>query len=310
MVTSTLSQISLGGRDQWMAAGEVVKALGGRNGSARCPAHRDRNPSLSVSDGPDGRLLVHCHAGCSQEAVIAALRVLGLWSNGRPDNEFRTAHDRSRLALAIWREAEPITGTSAAEYLAGRGIICRLPECLRSHPALLHHGIATPALLAAITDPGSGFMGVQRIFLERHTWGVEKIERLSLGPTKGGAVHLTPPAGRLQVTESVEDGLALLQMTGRATWAVPGASFLASFEPPEGCHELILAPDHDRAGIEAIAKAVATSDHFYGVRLRQLLPPQGMDWCDVLEDHEERKAIQEEPSDIAQSRVEELVNGV
>jgi putative DNA primase/helicase len=41
---------------------------------ALCPAHADKNPSLSV-DVRDGTILVHCHAGCSQEAVLAALRV-------------------------------------------------------------------------------------------------------------------------------------------------------------------------------------------------------------------------------------------
>jgi rhodanese-related sulfurtransferase len=43
-----------------------------------CPAHDDRTPSLGIDDD-DGRLLVHCWAGCSQEAVIRALRERGLW---------------------------------------------------------------------------------------------------------------------------------------------------------------------------------------------------------------------------------------
>ena len=40
---------------------------------ARCPAHDDRNPSLSVREGPNGRALVHCHAGCETGEVLAAL---------------------------------------------------------------------------------------------------------------------------------------------------------------------------------------------------------------------------------------------
>jgi len=39
----------------------------------RCPAHDDRNPSLSIHAGEDGRALLCCHAGCQTEAVVGAL---------------------------------------------------------------------------------------------------------------------------------------------------------------------------------------------------------------------------------------------
>ena len=40
---------------------------------ARCPAHEDRGPSLSLREGDDGRVLLHCFAGCSAGAVMAAI---------------------------------------------------------------------------------------------------------------------------------------------------------------------------------------------------------------------------------------------
>lgn len=46
---------------------------GGRGGTARCPAHDDRTPSLSVSAGRSGGVVLHCHAGCPPEQVVAAL---------------------------------------------------------------------------------------------------------------------------------------------------------------------------------------------------------------------------------------------
>lgn len=41
---------------------------------ARCPAHEDNEPSLSVNVGAKGHVLVHCFAGCSFRAVADALR--------------------------------------------------------------------------------------------------------------------------------------------------------------------------------------------------------------------------------------------
>jgi hypothetical protein len=40
---------------------------------ACCPAHDDRSPSLSVKEGDDGRVLIHCFAGCTFNEVVASL---------------------------------------------------------------------------------------------------------------------------------------------------------------------------------------------------------------------------------------------
>jgi KaiC/GvpD/RAD55 family RecA-like ATPase/5S rRNA maturation endonuclease (ribonuclease M5) len=41
--------------------------------SARCPAHEDRSPSLSVTESETGNALVHCHAGCTTPDVARAI---------------------------------------------------------------------------------------------------------------------------------------------------------------------------------------------------------------------------------------------
>ncbi len=51
---------------------DKVRAHGSGKLSACCPAHADRSPSLSLRVAEDGRLLVHCFAGCSIEEVCAA----------------------------------------------------------------------------------------------------------------------------------------------------------------------------------------------------------------------------------------------
>jgi len=47
----------------------------GRNGSwtAQCPAHDDKSPSLTVREGRDGRVLVHCFGGCPVHEVVGAM---------------------------------------------------------------------------------------------------------------------------------------------------------------------------------------------------------------------------------------------
>ncbi len=45
----------------------------GNGHAVRCPAHEDKHPSLSVATGVDGRLLLHCHANCSYEQIMAAV---------------------------------------------------------------------------------------------------------------------------------------------------------------------------------------------------------------------------------------------
>jgi hypothetical protein len=64
------------------AADLAARLDGKKNGTgyvARCPAHADSTPSLRISDGDGGKLLVKCFAGCTQDAVIDALRRLGHW---------------------------------------------------------------------------------------------------------------------------------------------------------------------------------------------------------------------------------------
>jgi hypothetical protein len=52
-----------------------LEGVKGRAGSwiARCPAHEDRSPSLTVKELDDGRILVHCFAECGTDAVLGAL---------------------------------------------------------------------------------------------------------------------------------------------------------------------------------------------------------------------------------------------
>jgi len=63
---------------------------------ARCPAHADSSPSLSIREGRDGRVLLHCFAGCDVEDVLNALGLaMGHLFAGPPPS----ATDVARIAL-------------------------------------------------------------------------------------------------------------------------------------------------------------------------------------------------------------------
>ena len=70
--------------DEWVDALESrgCKPRQSKGGwQALCPAHDDRNPSLSIADNGEGQVLVTCFAGCTFDAILDALGLRG-HSNG------------------------------------------------------------------------------------------------------------------------------------------------------------------------------------------------------------------------------------
>lgn len=52
---------------------DAVRETGAGRWIARCPAHDDRHPSLSVRETADGTVLLKCWAGCGAADVVAAV---------------------------------------------------------------------------------------------------------------------------------------------------------------------------------------------------------------------------------------------
>jgi hypothetical protein len=124
-------------------AGALKKSRSAGHGRyvACCPAHDDKTPSLSIRDAGD-KVLVRCHAGCSQDEVIGALREMGLWhkpSHGRlkylknqsHQNEFR----RNKTLLAI-AAAQASQGYVHTEF--ERAQIKRAIRILESGPRFIN----------------------------------------------------------------------------------------------------------------------------------------------------------------------------
>jgi len=285
-----------------MKAEAIAKVLGGRKvGSrwvARCVAHDDRDPSLSIQDSADGKVLVHCFAGCDQARVIAALRLLGLWED-KGDSHFRPQQRRSAAekqpdredgkrtdaALSIWKLTKAACGTPVETYLHSRGLTIPPPPNLRFHAALKHRsGTTWPAMVALVTrGTDDTSVAVHRTYLARDGKRKAPVEpqKMMLGPTRCGAVRLAPMSDVLMVGEGIETCLAAMQATGLPAWAALSTSGLCTLDlPPEVQHIIVLA-DGDDPG-EAAAQACGLRWKREGRLVRIARPPRGLDFNDLL----------------------------
>ena len=302
-----------------MTSAETIASLGGRktgNGwIAQCPLHDDQTPSLSISAGRDGKVLVHCHAGCNQRDVfIAVLRNRGLCGKHKrkdpvADEEDVDARKRGAFALAIWRACGPAEATLVQTYLAARGIDLPLPNALRFHAGLKHpSGDIWPAMVALVTNGVDATpLAIHRTFLARDGSSKARVDpqKMMLGPCRGGVVRLrdlggagaadaagADPSGRplatrsiiggvLMVGEGIETCLAAMQATGHPAWAALSTAGLRALDLPEDVRDVIVLADGDAAG-EAAARDCAWRWKREGRRVRIARPPQGSDFNDML----------------------------
>jgi hypothetical protein len=291
-----------------MTAETTAKALGGRKAGggwmARCPAHDDREPSLSIRNAGDGKVLVRCHAGCDQERVIAVLRSRGLWeenghrrltrpapplaANNRPD---RDDAKRTEAALSIWQSAAPADGTLVETYLRSRGIVMPIPATLRFRAGLKHPcGGIWPAMVALVTRGEDDTpLAIHRTFLAHDGAGKAPVDpqKMMLGPCRGGAVRLASPGDVLMVGEGIESCLAAVLATGNPAWAALSTSGLRALDLPDTARDAIVLADGDDPG-EAAARDCAWRWKRESRRVRIARPPQEMDFNDFLMDRADR----------------------
>jgi len=295
--------------DGILTADTIGRALDGRRSGggwvARCPAHDDRTPSLSIQDALDGRVLVYCHAGCEQAHVINALRQRRLWpSNDRhqanviclqsglsaQNRQEEEATDRTAAALKIWQSAVAVTNTLAETYLQSRGIDMALPASLRFHPGLRHHsGDLWPAMIALVTrgiddEP----VAIHQTFLARDGKGKAPVvpQKMMLGPCRGAGVRLgtAHPASWMVVAEGIETTLSVMLACGIPGWAALSANGLRSVVLPPDAAKVLICADNDHNGVgQRVAGEAAERFLSEGRRVRIATPPSaGTDFNDVL----------------------------
>lgn len=275
-------------------ADEIVRKLGGKwhgdYAMCRCPAHQDGRPSLRVRVG-DKAVLLRCFAGCTSEAIFAAMRRGNLVApiDHDPGKRQDGKGDFNKLALAIWRHAVPFTGSLAERYLRSRAII---PDGIAARfDAKSQFGSGeekayAPALIVPIEDD-TGVIAIHRTFLQPDGRGKADVDepKRMLGNPGAGAVRWggIPQDGILRLAEGVEDAASVMNMLepGTFVWPVLGIERYQAITIPESISQVVIYSQH---GVEA-SRAVKRAEPHLTANGRRLLvkpPPHAGDWNDLL----------------------------
>lgn len=257
----------------------------GSYGKARCPAHEDRRPSLSITPGRDA-VLFHCFAGCSQAAIMEALSRQGAYV--RPtarDADPPERRDLAPLSRDLWARALPLPGTPAQLYLDSR----RLGHSTigRYEPAAVTYEdekrLRLPALFLPIVERRE-IVALARVFVDAHGNKHPRLEdaKRTLGDPRGGAVRIGAVEGdHLNLAEGFEEAESVVAMFGLpGCWSVNGAELYARVRIPDHIRSITIYSQHGAAAASGIARAephLAAGGRSIDVKL----PPPGGDWNDA-----------------------------
>lgn len=118
-------------------------------GLTHCPAHEDGTPSLSVTPHTEHGVLLKCHAGCTQAAVIDALRQRGLWPSAATASRRGTSTTQRHVEYGYLGADGGLTATKIrierpgqkkSFFIEPSGVtvaalpLYRLPELVRADP--------------------------------------------------------------------------------------------------------------------------------------------------------------------------------
>jgi hypothetical protein len=197
-------------------------------------------------------------------------------------------------ARRLFGMSQPIAGTLAERYLAGRGILLTARErALRFHPGCYYRDLMTgetqtlPALIAAVTDLDGRITGLQRTWLAPNGSGKAQIAdpRRSLGHLLGNGIWLGLDPGTPVPVMTAGEGFETMASLRAVMPALPvaaatSANHLAGLTFPPGCRRLYIAADADAAGrhgVERLSQRAGTA----GI-LALALRPQLGDFNDDL----------------------------
>lgn len=253
----------------------LIHSLGAkRNGKewlAACPAHEDHTPSLAIRQADDGKILVHCHGGCSQAAVLGTLRDRGLWpepgSEGPRDSTHSVGEGQgySSADATLRATAQRLGGTPGGTWI-------------------YHNLDGAEAFRVVRIDKPGGRKEYRPVQKTTHGW--------ALGGPSGPLPLYNLPA--LQQAERVvvlegEKCVEAARLIGLvATTSAHGANApgRTDWSPLAGKHVLLL-PDNDPAGrryADIVSQILLQLDPPASVRVVEIPDlPEGGDLADYLD---------------------------
>lgn len=177
----------------------------------------------------------------------------------------RGSPDAARRLFAM---SQPIAGTLAERYLAGRGIFLTARErAVRFHHGCYYRDLVTgetltlPALVAAVTSLDGRITGLQRTWLDPDGEGKAHVDdpRRSLGHLLGNGIWLDLEPGAPVSVMAAGEGFETMASLRTVMPALPvaaatSANHLAGLILPPGCRRLYIAADADAAGRHGIER--------------------------------------------------------
>lgn len=250
---------------------------------ACCPAHDDKQPSLSIRIAQDGRILLHCHARCQPEKICAALGI-----------------EMKDLFADSWGRD---SGTSPP--VNQRQPVPKNPTKKPARQAAVEGNSAKPEIVATydyVDETGKLLYQVVRYkpkdFRQRRpdgnggwSWNVRGVRRILYN------LPALLTAGDVFIVEGEKDVHTLEKMGLVATTSPGGAGKFTSEYTKyfnEDQHVVIL-PDNDDPGRKHAQQVAAVlNGHVASIRILQLsnLPPGG-DVSDWAENHDPQGAGEE-----------------
>jgi hypothetical protein len=206
--------------------------------SACCPGHEDRQASLSVSEGGGGRILLHCHAGCTLETIVSALGI--------------TKADLFDRQASTGRPAAP---PKAAPLKKPRGVYATPHEARKAYERKLgasprvwsYHDVEGREVGLVLRWPAAGG-GKEIRPISRHADGW-RLEQMTEPRPILGLPEITKVVGRIFIVEGEKavDALAALGLPASTSSGGAMAAGKSDWSPLAG-REVVILPDNDEAG--------------------------------------------------------------